>query len=50
MAIGNGMKKEIWTNFQQRFRVPTICEFYGSTEGNANLVCFFKILFFSFFF
>jgi hypothetical protein len=29
MAIGNGLRPEIWTNFQYRFGIPRISEFYG---------------------
>ena len=38
MALGNGMPLEVWVAFQQRFQIPLVCEFYASTEGNANLV------------
>jgi len=37
VAIGNGLRPEIWIPFQQRFNIPEIGEFYGSTEGNASL-------------
>lgn len=37
LAVGNGLRPEIWAEFQQRFNVPHIGEFYGSTEGNAGL-------------
>lgn len=36
--IGNGLKSHIWKNFQERFKIKHIVEFYGATEGNANLV------------
>jgi acyl-CoA synthetase (AMP-forming)/AMP-acid ligase II len=35
VAVGNGLRPDIWTAFQERFRVPLVREFYGSTEGNA---------------
>jgi acyl-CoA synthetase (AMP-forming)/AMP-acid ligase II len=35
VAVGNGLRSDIWAAFQERFRVPIIREFYGSTEGNA---------------
>lgn len=38
MAIGNGLRPEIWADFQDRFGIPEIGEFYGSTEGNGALV------------
>jgi acyl-CoA synthetase (AMP-forming)/AMP-acid ligase II len=36
LAMGNGMRKEVWVPFQKRFRVPEIGEFYGATEGNVS--------------
>ena len=36
LLIGNGMRPEVWKPFVDRFNVQ-IGEFYGSTEGNANL-------------
>lgn len=38
LAIGNGLRPEIWMAFQKRFRVPRILEFYGATEGNVALL------------
>lgn len=38
MMTGNGMRQDIWREFEKRFRVGAIREFYGSTEGNASLV------------
>jgi fatty-acyl-CoA synthase len=37
MAFGNGLRPEIWRQVQERFRLPFILEFYGSTEGNVSL-------------
>eukprot|EP00934_Nitzschia_sp_Nitz4_P005679 Nitzschia sp. Nitz4//scaffold268_size26297//23927//25882//NITZ4_008284-RA/size26297-processed-gene-0.15-mRNA-1//-1//CDS//3329544951//5669//frame0 len=36
-AYGNGMPPEIWTQFQQRYNVKQVNEFYASTEGNVNI-------------
>ena len=36
LMIGNGLRPDIWPTFVKRFGV-TMGEFYGSTEGNANL-------------
>tara|TARA_R110000824_G_scaffold118960_2_gene271463 strand:- start:83977 stop:85776 length:1800 start_codon:yes stop_codon:yes gene_type:complete len=38
LAIGNGLRPEIWPAFQKRFNVPRILEFYGATEGNVALL------------
>lgn len=38
IAIGNGLRPDIWAKFQERFNVPEIGEFYGATEGNLALV------------
>lgn len=32
---GNGLRPEIWREFQQRFGIDRIAEFYGATEGNT---------------
>jgi acyl-CoA synthetase (AMP-forming)/AMP-acid ligase II len=32
-AYGNGLNKSIWEKFRERFNIPIIVEFYGSTEG-----------------
>ena len=38
MAMGNGLRGAVWKEFQDRFKVKKIAEFYGATEGNASLV------------
>jgi|CXWL01.1.fsa_nt_gi fatty-acyl-CoA synthase len=40
LGFGNGLRPEVWTEFQTRFNVPRILEFYGSTEGNVSLFNF----------
>jgi fatty-acyl-CoA synthase len=37
LACGNGLRAEVWTAFQDRFRIPRILEYYASTEGNFSL-------------
>ena len=37
LAIGNGLRLAIWKEFQKRFAIKRIVEFYGSTEGNVNV-------------
>lgn len=36
LAFGNGMRPDVWEEFQKRFHVPRVLEFYGSTEGNVS--------------
>ena len=38
LAVGNGLRPEIWEPFQNRFGIKRIIEFYGATEGNIALV------------
>jgi fatty-acyl-CoA synthase len=40
LAFGNGLRPEVWEEFQARFAVPRIMEFYGSTEGNVSMFNF----------
>ena len=40
LAFGNGLRGDVWTDFQRRFAIPQILEFYGSTEGNASIFNF----------
>jgi fatty-acyl-CoA synthase len=37
VALGNGLRPEIWSPFQERFGIKRILEFYGATEGNFPL-------------
>lgn len=37
LACGNGLRREVWLDFQRRFRVPQILEYYAATEGNFSL-------------
>jgi fatty-acyl-CoA synthase len=37
LCCGNGLRRDIWEAFQQRFRIPQIVEFYAATEGNITL-------------
>ncbi|MEO0883922.1 MAG: long-chain-acyl-CoA synthetase [Pseudomonadota bacterium] len=37
-GFGNGLRPEIWKDFLDRFNVPGLVEFYGSTEGNVNFL------------
>jgi fatty-acyl-CoA synthase len=40
LAFGNGLRPDVWPQLKQRFRVPEVLEFYGSTEGNVSLFNF----------
>jgi fatty-acyl-CoA synthase len=35
---GNGLRPEIWREFQSRFAIPRIVEFYGATESNVSML------------
>lgn len=37
LIFGNGLRPQIWTEFVERFNIPRVAEFYGATEGNANI-------------
>lgn len=37
MGVGNGLRQDVWREFQSRFGDVKMCEVYGSTEGN---LCF----------
>ena len=38
LAVGNGLRPQIWEEFQSRFGIKEIGEFYGSTEGTASII------------
>jgi fatty-acyl-CoA synthase len=40
LAVGNGMRPDVWERFQPRFQIPKILEFYGATEGNVSMMNF----------
>jgi len=37
LAVGNGLRGDIWETFASRFAIPQIIEFYAATEGNFSL-------------
>ena len=37
LMFGNGLRPQIWEEFINRFNIPQVSEFYGATEGNANI-------------
>ncbi|MBR1269787.1 long-chain-acyl-CoA synthetase [Bradyrhizobium sp. AUGA SZCCT0222] len=40
LAVGNGLRGDIWEAFAKRFAIPQILEFYAATEGNFSLFNF----------
>uniref|UniRef100_A0A1B0GBY8 long-chain-fatty-acid--CoA ligase n=1 Tax=Glossina morsitans morsitans TaxID=37546 RepID=A0A1B0GBY8_GLOMM len=38
MVFGNGLRPQIWPRFTERFNITKVGEFYGATEGNANIM------------
>lgn len=38
LALGNGLRPKIWPDFQSRFNIKQIGEFYASTEGNCSIL------------
>lgn len=37
LACGNGLRPDVWKEFEERFKIPQILEWYGASEGNAPL-------------
>jgi len=37
LACGNGLGASVWEEFQRRFHIPQILEFYAATEGVCSL-------------
>ena len=38
VAVGNGLRADIWEPFKERYKIPNICEFFGATEGTVALM------------
>ncbi|MFW6300862.1 MAG: AMP-binding protein, partial [Oceanicaulis sp.] len=38
VAIGNGLRPDVWPRFAERSGIERIIEFYGATEGNVGLI------------
>ncbi len=37
LCCGNGLRGDVWEEFQARFAIPRVLEFYAATEGNFSL-------------
>lgn len=37
-CFGNGLRSDVWARADERFGLPLIAEFYGSTEGNVSFI------------
>jgi fatty-acyl-CoA synthase len=37
-CVGNGLRPDMWSAFQERFAIPRISEFYGATESNVAML------------
>ena len=40
LACGNGLRPDIWADFQKRFHIPKVLEWYAATEGNCVFLNF----------
>ncbi|MFZ5669025.1 MAG: long-chain-acyl-CoA synthetase [Pseudomonadota bacterium] len=40
LAFGNGLRADVWEDLVDRFAIPQVMEFYGSTEGNVSMFNF----------
>lgn len=38
LAIGSGLRTDIWKRFESRYGIPWIIEYFGTTEGTAALM------------
>ncbi|WP_067721749.1 long-chain-acyl-CoA synthetase [Nocardia yamanashiensis] len=43
LAVGNGLRPELWDEFRQRFGIKRIVEFYGASEGNVAFINAFSV-------
>ncbi|MEC3916706.1 long-chain-acyl-CoA synthetase [Nocardia sp. CDC160] len=43
LCVGNGLRPELWDEFQNRFGLERIVEFYGASEGNVAFINAFSI-------
>ena len=38
LAVGNGLRPELWDEFRRRFGIGRVVEFYGASEGNVAFI------------
>lgn len=38
LAVGNGLRPELWDEFKHRFGINRVVEFYGASEGNIAFI------------
>ena len=38
VAVGNGLRPELWDAFKHRFGIARVAEFYGASEGNLAFI------------
>ncbi|XP_045156369.2 long-chain fatty acid transport protein 2-like isoform X2 [Mercenaria mercenaria] len=38
LAIGSGLRTDIWKQFEKRYNIPWVIEYFGTTEGTAALM------------
>ncbi len=43
LCVGNGLRPELWDEFQHRFGIKRIVEFYGASEGNVAFINAFSV-------
>ncbi|WP_327141949.1 long-chain-acyl-CoA synthetase [Nocardia sp. NBC_01327] len=43
LAVGNGLRPELWDEFRNRFGIKRIVEFYGASEGNIAFINAFSL-------
>ncbi|APA95982.1 long-chain-acyl-CoA synthetase [Nocardia seriolae] len=43
LCVGNGLRPELWDEFQSRFGLERIVEFYGASEGNVAFINAFSV-------
>ena len=37
LVCGNGLRADVWREFEQRFKIPRVLEYYAATEANFSL-------------